>query len=594
MLKFYQEKVAAYQSKLQKLNKKVNFIVFMRLIAFLMIFAALVLLSSKGNPMLVWLLLFITITAFLYLIKHHQKLLVQKKYFEKLIDINNTEIQVLHNNYIHLYNGEEYAEHKHAYSSDLNILGHASIFQYLNRTVSKTGTDSLIQSLLHPDLNVDNIKKDQEVYRELKEKPEWRQKFQCLGADISNKKDELQSFKDWLLEAPVVSQKKVLKFFTRYSPFVAFALLAYGIYSGTYIFAEIIFGVQLLITLFYARPINKIHERLNNQFVTLDSYSKLMDHIANEDFTSSRLIDARKKLSKDQENASKQMKKLAGILNALDRRMNVIAAFFLNTAYMADLQNVLQLEKWKIFNKEHVDEWFNAIAIFDKGISFATFAFNNPKYVFPEVSNENIILAKDLGHPSIPAHKRICNNFSIKNEGEFVILTGANMAGKSTFLRTVGVNLVLAMNGAPVCASTFIFKPIKIMTSISVKDSLFENESYFYAELLRLKSIIESLESGESIFIILDEILKGTNSNDKLSGSFSLMKKLIGFKACGIVATHDIALGEMEKEFPDNIHNFSFEVSLENDKLFYDYKLQKGSCKNLNASFLMRKMGITN
>ena len=260
---------------------------------------------------------------------------------------------------------------------------------------------------------------------------------------------------------------------------------------------------------------------------------------------------------------------------------------------MADIKTVFELEKWKIKNKPNLTIWIDALSEFDTAISFSTFAFNNPAYVYPQTTSNEVIKADNLGHPLISTDKRVCNQFSINKQGQFVILTGANMAGKSTFLRTVGINLVLAMNGAPVCATSFSFKPSPVFTSISVKDSLFDNESYFYAELLRLKMIIDKLEAGEELFILLDEILKGTNSNDKFTGSRQLMQKLIRFKAAGIVATHDIALGDLEKELPENILNMSFEISIDNDRLYYDYKLQTGVCQNLNASYLMRKMGIT-
>jgi DNA mismatch repair ATPase MutS len=198
-----------------------------------------------------------------------------------------------------------------------------------------------------------------------------------------------------------------------------------------------------------------------------------------------------------------------------------------------------------------------------------------------------------MGHPIIPKSNLVTNPVSSEGTGNFQIITGANMAGKSTYLRTVGVNLVLAMAGAPVSGKDFEFAPVNLMTSIRTSDSLVKNESYFYAELKHLQQIITKLERGERLFILLDEILKGTNSKDKQAGSIALMKKLLKYDACGLIATHDLALGDLEKECPDKITNKSFEVVIQNDKLVFDYKIKDGIARQMNATFLMEKMGIT-
>jgi len=197
-----------------------------------------------------------------------------------------------------------------------------------------------------------------------------------------------------------------------------------------------------------------------------------------------------------------------------------------------------------------------------------------------------------LGHPLIFKEKRVNTNFEVQKAGEIDIITGANMAGKSTFLRTVGVNLILALNGFPVCASKFQFQLLEIYTGMRTADSLKENESYFYAELKRLKRIIEKLKQGKLTFLLLDEILKGTNSVDKAKGSRKFVDNLIKLKATGIVATHDLSLCEMEKEYPDNIENKCFEVEIDHNKIEFDYKLRSGITKNMNASLLMQQMGI--
>jgi DNA mismatch repair ATPase MutS len=226
--------------------------------------------------------------------------------------------------------------------------------------------------------------------------------------------------------------------------------------------------------------------------------------------------------------------------------------------------------------------------------SLANFHFNHPESVFPSIAEDGILLrARGMGHPLIPTRTRVDNPADITGWRHFTIITGANMAGKSTYLRTVGVNLVLAMAGSAVIAVEMTFCPAQLITSIRTRDSLQKNESYFYAELKRLKQIIDRLSQGQKLIILLDEILKGTNSRDKQSGSRALLEKLLHHDASGIIATHDLALGEMEKDHPGNIINKSFEVVIENDLLVFDYKLKEGIARQMNATFLMKKMGIT-
>ncbi|MEA3443975.1 MAG: DNA mismatch repair protein MutS, partial [Bacteroidota bacterium] len=277
-----------------------------------------------------------------------------------------------------------------------------------------------------------------------------------------------------------------------------------------------------------------------------------------------------------------------------DNRNNMIMGIVLNALLLWDYKYMLKLEKWRSSNSENFDNWIKVISEFDAFSSLANFAYNNRQFVFPDVHQKEFKLEmKDAGHPLIPDNMRINNDLVVNGKSNFFIITGANMAGKSTFLRTVGVNLVMAMAGAPVCASRFVFKPVDVFTGMRTSDSLQKNESYFFAELSRLKTLIDLLRKGKEMFVILDEVLKGTNSKDKRLGSLALLRQLVGMEATGIIATHDVSLGDLEKEFPNNVSNRRFEVEIENDELIFDYKLKTGISRNLNATFLMKKMGIT-
>ena len=261
---------------------------------------------------------------------------------------------------------------------------------------------------------------------------------------------------------------------------------------------------------------------------------------------------------------------------------------------MRDTRLAIRLERWlSRFGSEMVG-WLDALARFDAYASLAGFAFNHPDYVYPTLTDHYFTMkGKRLGHPLLDRNRCVRNDVHVPDAPWFLIITGANMAGKSTYLRTVGVNYLLACVGAPVCAESLTLCPASLMTSLRTSDSLASHESYFFAELKRLQAIILRLRQGERLFIILDEILKGTNSEDKQKGSLALMKQLVGLGSCGIIATHDLLLGSLEREFPEAIKNYRFEADIKNNELSFSYQLREGIAQNMNACFLMQKMGIT-
>jgi DNA mismatch repair ATPase MutS len=344
---------------------------------------------------------------------------------------------------------------------------------------------------------------------------------------------------------------------------------------------------------FYTKKITFIHGRIGRKVNILDKYGKLLKLIEKEDYNSKFLLSLLNKTSVDKHTASEELNRLKNLVKALDNRMNILFALFANALLLWDLQVVYRLEKWRQKNQESMPEWFETIYRFDELSSKATFAFNHPKYIVPQIVEGNFSLKiKQGGHPLLDEKERVDNDFEMYGHAQIRIITGANMAGKSTFLRTIGVNLVLAMSGNVVCAKEFAFVPIPIHTSVRTNDSLQKSESYFFAELKRLKTIIDRLKTGEKLFVIVDEMLRGTNSKDKHLGSEALTKQMIDLKASGLIATHDIALGELTEKYPENIQNQRFEVETENDKLVFDYLLKPGISQNLNAVFLMKKMGV--
>ncbi|MCK5637908.1 MAG: DNA mismatch repair protein MutS, partial [Flavobacteriaceae bacterium] len=323
---------------------------------------------------------------------------------------------------------------------------------------------------------------------------------------------------------------------------------------------------------------------------TFKQYHLLLDKIESTTFNSKILKEKQQAIQGELQNASIIFNQFSKTLDALDQRNNILIAIVANGLLLRDLKISFNIEKWIKKYHNQVENWFEVIAFFDAQNSLANFSFNHPNYVFPEINIDNkVIKSKNLGHVLLKDSLRIDNNFNIENE-QFFIITGANMAGKSTFLRTVSLSIVMANMGLPVCANKFEYSPIKLITSMRTSDSLADDESYFFSELKRLKFIVDEI-NDDNYFIILDEILKGTNSTDKAIGSKKFVQKLVASNSTGIIATHDLSLCEIEKDL-EEIKNYYFDAEIIDDELHFDYKLKNGICKNMNASFLLKKMKI--
>jgi DNA mismatch repair ATPase MutS len=312
--------------------------------------------------------------------------------------------------------------------------------------------------------------------------------------------------------------------------------------------------------------------------------------IETENFTSKLLKEKQKLIQSEGKKASAIFSEFSNHLDALDNRNNLIGAIFGNGYLLSDIKNANKVEQWITKYAHKAEDWFEVVAFFDAYNSLGTYTFNHQDHVFPEITDKQTTIdAKDLGHPLLNKTKRICSDIVIDNK-QFFIVTGANMAGKSTFLRTVSLHIVMANVGLPVCAERSKYTPVKLITSMRTSDSLTDDSSYFFSELTRLKFIVDAIEK-EPYFIILDEILKGTNSTDKAIGSRKFVERLVDGEATGIIATHDLSLCEISNEL-EEVKNYYFDAEIVNNELYFDYKFKKGICQNMNASFLLKKMEI--
>lgn len=591
---FYSKKINDTVSNLNKTKKSLSINAWVRGLTFVFgIIISFLFFKYTSN-----LLGFSSIVIFLFLLIFFVKkstLLNQKiNYLNILLKLNQDEQKALENDFSNFYDGNEFINTRHDFSFDLDIFGKNSIYQMLNRAFTKRGKTLMAKKLENPLIEANQIIEKQNTVEELSKDMNLIQDFltnasisaqeeKNTHSDNSNSSDIFQNkfsntfWKIALIIFPIISISVIL-------------LVSFSIFSEKILYLYTI--IALSIIGIFIKYINKIHATLTKQAKIHRRYSDLLLIIEKSVFQSSELKNLQSKITTEDKSASEILKKYSQLLTALDNRLNFIFALILNTLVLWDIQFVRKIE---IYIKKYMgnfDMWLDLIAEFETYCSLAVFKFNNPQYCFPTFNSNFEFHSIQLGHPIIPANKLIANDFSFSDQTRTFIITGANMAGKSTFLRTIGVNFILAQIGSVVCAGQMNIHPMNIITSIRITDSLASDESYFYAELKRLHYIIKKIDENPNTLIIIDEMLRGTNSDDKHKGSEGLLKKLTQRDVISFLATHDVALGDLENKFPGKIKNFCFEAEIKNNELFFDYKIQEGISKNLNASFLMKKMGI--
>jgi hypothetical protein len=559
----------------------------------LLILSLLRLASFAGGSVLIWfgfmkstlagiILLIIMTVLFLYLLKLYAVHSEKKMFLLNLSKINSNEADAF-SDYSFFENGSSFIDPHHEFSADIDLYGSNSLFQYLNRTVTSYGRQILAGWLSDPFSLTGRLTGRQEAINELASKEEWRHYFMASGMNKTFEKSQIGSLTSWMNERGEISSDNLGKILIYFLPLVSLASL-FLVASGFihYSVFTIIFLLNLLIVAAGLKKTNRIHRVLTGKHSYLSSIRQLIKIFEDERFDSEILSDISRKINGSSPSASAAVSKLGRLIEGFDTRL-----------ILCDYQCISRLEGWKSEYRDVFPGWLEMLGDLDAFISLGNFASNNPGYTYPLLSdNDTLFSARSLGHPLINGEKRVCNDFTIENKGTVCIISGANMSGKSTFLRTVAVNYILASAGAPVCASAMTFTPMKLFTSMRTTDSLSGNESYFYAELKRLKLLKARIEAREPVLFILDEILKGTNSADKSLGSRLFMKRIVELGGTGLIATHDTSLGEMESEFPGRVLNKCFEIEIEGESIRFDYKLHNGITRRMNASILMRQMGI--
>ena len=571
-----------------KAQEKFNTLAFARVIIFVAIISGIIVLNQNGGAIWAGAIAVLTILFFV-LMKKQQAARRERDFQRNMQTVNEDEIERLSFRFKRVDTGINFQEKNHGYATDLDIFGEYSLYRLLNRTRTAEGSKRL-SAWLKSHASLEEVLMRQEASEDFKKYPETRQSWEATALLHEHAAQQVGAFRSWSAEK--LPDNLVKSLMWRYFPLVTLAVGAL-VFTGLIPYWTFILslGWHAVILKRFLPSIQSITNRTTALGFTLIAYSELLENAESASYDS-RWWTIRRSLIKGSAIA---LKKVGGLFEKLDYRNNVFFSLFVGIPLMWDLHCIAGLEKWKSEHNAKLNDWLDVLADTEAMNSLAGHAFAYPDYAVPQVTWENgvYIEAENMGHPLIPSDKRISNNFKMNGMGQTILVTGSNMSGKSTFLRTIGLNVVLAQVGAVVSATKFSCSPLRVFSSMRTQDSLEENTSSFYAELKRLRQLLEMADEGDQspVFYLLDEILKGTNSADRHRGAEALIRQLHTKKSSGLVSTHDLELGEWGA-LENYVHNFHFRSDVEDGKLHFDYKLHHGICKSFNASELMRMMGI--
>ena len=579
-----------YKSLLEKnsleliqIKKKIRLWTFLRLLVFVKfsVFAYF----SWGNTSLFICSIFIGIAIFLITIRFWVDVNLKYEKIKQKIYFLNAEIQAIERNEGLFDSGKEFSNPKHAFSNDLDLFAENGIFSYINRTTSFLGKKILAEILLNGNKNRERTNKQIEF---LTDEIEWTLDFRVAGSISSREKaynKQISNFAKIDFKNP-----KIIFVLRLLIPISAISALLLGNFN---LISSSLSGLLLSLCIL---PTGIFLRQTNLWSSTISEYEPKINTLLDQ-------LVLLKKIASDEAKATLDLSDFASIENEFkvwktlskrfDLRMNIVISIPLNIFLAWDFQQRIALEKWTIKNSENLASWENKLAYLEVLISGATMRYNNSEStIYAKIEKDrNSYDSVGIAHPLINSMKRISNDFMLESDENFYILTGPNMAGKSTYLRSLGINIVFANAGFPVFAESFCIPEITLFSSMRTSDDLSNESSYFHAELTRLKQMKDALSENPNLFVLLDEILKGTNSKDKEEGSKKFLQKMKNLGAKGIIATHDLSLCTLINE-GSAFTNFYFDSTISNNELSFDYKLKKGICQNMNASFLLKKMEL--
>ncbi len=585
---YYSKKIDRTLIEQKKLKQKLAIGSIGRLLFFLLITFSIYHLFHSFQ--IGWFLYFIgSLIGFLGMISWHVNIKNQENYQKQLNYFFQNELNQLDGG-TNSFDDGKYFDEGAGFWSDLDLFGKGSLYHCINRTITEYGKMALASHFKNNLLSKSEILKQQDAIKIYGKQMELIESV--IAISLVNRTDyvSFDAVFNWLESENHLHQSKWAKFIRFALPIFNGALIFISLYNGINSLLGIVFVLGWVQISIYAKYLQSDFNLLGKKESILKQYARILQQFEKINPCNSTILQSHQKTAQEAHAAIKELSKIS---SRIDQRLNLFLITFINPIFLYDIQNMFALEAWKMKHRKDLTKWIALVGEVEKLNSFAVFSFNNKEYIYPSpLETVMEIYASELAHPLISKDKRIPNNISITGSNKVLLITGSNMSGKTTFLRTLGVNLVLAQSGLPLPASSFSFSPMQIFSSIRISDSLQENTSYFMAELKKLSAIKVGIKNNKASLVLIDEILRGTNSEDKYFGSAEFVKEMLALNCITLFATHDLKLSELEKDYPNIVVNYCFESMIEKNDLFFNYKIQRGVAKNRNASFLMKKMGI--
>jgi hypothetical protein len=591
----YEERRAARAKELSALEARAQRISILRLVSFGAGAALLIALAFAPLPSWVGFVVGALFVAFVALVVVHARVFEAKERVSAAVRFYDRALLRTAGRYRELpTTGERFASGDHLYADDLDVFGRGSLFARLDTTETRFGEERLAALLDGRGIGAfpEDVRARQVAVEELAPKIDFRERLSAAGAGVGPERPNPEPFLRWV-EGGAPFEPGIL-------PVVAWVVPALTI--GTFALAPVLgyarglaivpFLVGLALTSRVRRTVSEIAEAVSVREGALARYGETFATVEGESFASPLLAKLRATLGSGDGGATREMGKLGRIIGFLDARQNEVFRIFVGPVLLWDLHCVIALERWRRRVGGAPRAWLVALGELEALASLGAFRFEDVDASFPELSSSACFVAEGLAHPLLPTGKRVGNDVTLPNAGTALIVSGSNMSGKSTLLRAMGTNAVLAMAGAPVCAKRLAIGPVHVATSMRIRDSLEAGVSHFFAELQKLKKVVDEARKGEPVLFLLDEILHGTNSRERLIGARAIVRELLSLGALGAVSTHDLGMSDLEQSLDGKVKNVHFEEQVTNETMTFDYKLRHGVVTSSNALRLMRVVGL--